>query len=66
MPLEPLKGFACCFCGKFADPKKAESLRLVAIDHDDHEQWWFCHASCFKARLAPAMVTIFSLGTQNA
>ena len=65
MPLEPLEGFACCFCGKFVDPKQADCLRLAAIDPDNHQQWWFCHASCFKTRLDPKMVAVFGLGTQN-
>jgi hypothetical protein len=58
---EPLRGFSCCFCTKVIHPEDADLLRLVSIDADSHMQWWFCHASCFKARLDPRMAGVFSL-----
>ena len=50
----PFGGGACCFCGG-AIPADSDDWCHVSVEHrGDFERWqfWLCHGSCFKARLA--------------
>jgi hypothetical protein len=43
----------CCFCGKGIEPRKPDPCRITVETVTEGEwQTWFCHASCFRERLA--------------
>jgi len=45
-------GWLCCFCGKEIEVRDPDPCRVVVTTHDGKDQWWSCHAACFKDRLA--------------
>ena len=48
-----VQGGPCCFCGKEIVPSDTDPCRvMVTPNHTDTWQAWFCHAQCFKDRLA--------------
>ena len=42
----------CCFCGQPLAPSQTDPCRVTVETHAGAWQVWFCHAQCFKARLA--------------
>ena len=42
----------CCFCGKDIEPSDVDPCRVSVETTRGHWQVWFCHAQCFKARIA--------------
>lgn len=53
--------FPCCFCAKRIEQTKVDPCHLAVTTADGYEQWWSCHASCFKAALTrdPVMKKLF-------
>jgi hypothetical protein len=50
----------CCFCGGEIEERSPEPLMLsIHTSPDNKDQWWCCHASCFKERLATNPPDIF-------
>jgi hypothetical protein len=42
----------CCFCGKGIERRKPDPCRVTVETAEAKPQVWFCHAECFRARLA--------------
>jgi len=42
----------CCFCGKDIAPTEIDPCNVQVTTQMDRWQMWFCHALCFKQRLA--------------
>jgi hypothetical protein len=42
----------CCFCGKEIEEQESDPCQLTVNTADNRDQWWSCHGSCFKERLA--------------
>jgi hypothetical protein len=51
----------CCFCGKDIEKTKPDPCHITVATVDGHDQWWWCHADCFKAALTkdPEIKEIF-------
>lgn len=43
----------CCFCGKDVQPTAEDPCRVTVETASAKWQVWFCHAACFKERIAP-------------
>jgi hypothetical protein len=55
-----ISSFLCCFCGGEIERRNSEPLLLtIHTSPDNKDQWWWCHASCFKERLANDPAGIF-------
>jgi hypothetical protein len=46
----------CCFCGKSVEPNGVDPCSVV-VETTVKGQWqfWYCHAACFRERLADGM-----------
>jgi hypothetical protein len=42
----------CCFCGREIEKSKVDPCRVTVETSKDKWQVWFCHAQCFKSRIA--------------
>ena len=42
----------CCFCGKAIERNAVDPCVVSVETEDGLTQAWFCHAGCFKTRLA--------------
>lgn len=45
-------GWLCCFCGGEIEINGVDPCRLVVTTQERKDQFWSCHAACFKDRLA--------------
>jgi len=43
----------CCFCGQPIGDSERDPCRVTVETRQEKWQVWFCHAECFKSRLAP-------------
>lgn len=42
----------CCFCGELIAGSERDPCRVTVETRQEKWQVWFCHAACFKSRLA--------------
>jgi len=47
-----IKWGPCCFCGLQIADSAIDPCRVSVETASGKLQWWFCHAKCFKQRLA--------------
>ena len=45
----------CCFCGRVISETGTDPCRLTVETAAEKWQVWYCHANCFKARLAASI-----------
>jgi hypothetical protein len=45
-------GGPCCFCGEMIEETKIDPCRITVEIKNGLWQVWFCHAQCFKERIA--------------
>jgi hypothetical protein len=45
-------GGPCCFCGEPIEHTAVDPCAVSVETEEGMTQAWFCHARCFKARLA--------------
>jgi len=43
----------CCFCGQPIADGESDPCRVTVETAKSKWQVWFCHAACFKSRVAP-------------
>jgi hypothetical protein len=43
----------CCFCGKAISTQGVDPCALTIETAQAKVQTWYCHAACFRIRLAP-------------
>lgn len=54
MTAEPKVGWGpCCFCGQPIADSEHNPCRVTVETRKEKWQVWFCHAECFRSRLAP-------------
>jgi hypothetical protein len=41
----------CCFCGLTIDETETDPCSITVVTHAEKQQFWFCHAACFRGRL---------------
>ena len=42
----------CVFCGRYIDDSAVDPCRVTVETSAGRWQIWFCHAACFKSRVA--------------
>jgi len=51
----------CCFCAQQIADTAIDPCRVTVETSGGTVQWWYCHAACFKGRLAnpPELIGMF-------